>query len=56
MYQLKQKFDRIQTAMMNPFIDPAGYKVELDIDEAMFHAVLTQQQKEAAVPAASPAR
>jgi metallo-beta-lactamase class B len=48
MYQLTQKFGRIQTAMMNPFIDPDGYKTELDIDEAMFHAVLAQQQKDAA--------
>jgi metallo-beta-lactamase class B len=47
MYQLYQKFNRLQTAMMNPFIDPDGYKRELDIDEAMFHAVLAQQQKDA---------
>ena len=47
MYELQQKFGRIQTAMMNPFIDPDGYKRELDIDEAMFHAVLAQQQKDA---------
>jgi hypothetical protein len=31
----------------NPFIDPAGYKAELDLDEAMFRAVLAAQQKEA---------
>ena len=31
----------------NPFIDPDGYKLELDIDEAMFRAVLAEQQKTA---------
>jgi hypothetical protein len=31
----------------NPYIDPAGYRAELDLDEAMFHAVLAAQQKAA---------
>ena len=31
----------------NPFIDPAGYLLEVDIDEAMFRAVLAEQQKAA---------
>ena len=31
----------------NPFIDPDGYKLEVDIDEAMFRAVLAEQQKAA---------
>jgi metallo-beta-lactamase class B len=53
MYRMKEKYDKLAASGANPFVDPAGYKVELDIDEAMFHAVLEQQQKDAAVPAAS---
>jgi metallo-beta-lactamase class B len=44
MYNLKEKYAKLGTGP-NPFIDPAGYKTELDIDEAMFHAVLEAQQK-----------
>ena len=44
MYNLADKFPRIGKGP-NPFIDPAGYKAELDLDEAMFNAVLAAQQK-----------
>ena len=47
MYNMKEKYAKLEKGGPNPFIDPAGYKVEMDIDEAMFHAVLDQQQKAA---------
>jgi metallo-beta-lactamase class B len=46
MYNLDQKFAKIGKGP-NPFIDPAGYKTEVDIDEAMFRAVLAEQKKAA---------
>lgn len=48
MYNLAEKFARLGQGGPNPFIDPAGYKAELDLDEAMFLAVLAAQQKAAA--------
>jgi metallo-beta-lactamase class B len=53
MYRMQEKYAKLAAAnsgSTNPFIDPAGYKTELNIDEAMFRAVLQQQQKEAAEP------
>jgi metallo-beta-lactamase class B len=47
MYNMKQKYAKLAAGGANPYIDPQGYKTELDIDEAMFHAVLAQQQKAA---------
>jgi metallo-beta-lactamase class B len=47
MYNMAEKFAKIGKGGPNPFIDPAGYKAELDLDEAMFHAVLSAQQKAA---------
>jgi metallo-beta-lactamase class B len=44
MYNLADKYARIGKGP-NPFVDPAGYKAELDLDEAMFNAVLAAQQK-----------
>lgn len=48
MYNMKEKYAKLEKGGPNPFIDPAGYKIEMDIDEAMFHAVLDQQKKAAA--------
>jgi metallo-beta-lactamase class B len=48
MYNMQEKYAKLEKGGPNPFIDPQGYKVEMDIDEAMFHAILTQQQKDAA--------
>ncbi len=45
MYRLAQKHARIAQGGQNPFIDPAGYRAELDLTEAMFQAVLAAQQK-----------
>ena len=48
MFNLAEKYAKMKPGAPNPYIDPAGYKTELDIDEAMFHAVLDAQQKAAA--------
>ena len=47
MYNLDEKYAKLGKGGPNPFIDPAGYKLEVDIDEAMFRAVLAEQQKAA---------
>jgi metallo-beta-lactamase class B len=47
MYNLDEKFAKLGKGGPNPFIDPDGYKLEVAIDEAMFKAVLTEQQKNA---------
>lgn len=49
MYGLAEKYAKLMLAKgPNPFIDPAGYKAELDIQEDAFHAILDQQKKAAA--------
>src|SRR5580765_1392074 len=48
MYNMEEKFAKLGKGGPNPFIDPAGYKLEVDIDEAMFRAVLAEQQKASA--------
>ena len=48
MYNLDEKFAKMGSGGANPFIDPEGYKLEVDIDEAMFRAVLAEQQNAAA--------
>ena len=45
MYNLEEKFAKLGQGGPNPFIDPDGYRLELDIDEAMFRAVLAEQQR-----------
>jgi metallo-beta-lactamase class B len=44
MYNLEEKYAKLGKGGANPFIDPAGYKLEVDIDEAMFRAVLAEQK------------
>src|SRR4029077_5960228 len=44
MYNMKEKYAKLKAGGANPYIDPAGCKAEFDIDEAMFHAVLQEQQ------------
>jgi metallo-beta-lactamase class B len=46
MYNMEEKFAKLGKGGANPFIDPDGYKLEVDIDEAMFRAVLAEQQKQ----------
>jgi metallo-beta-lactamase class B len=47
MYNMAGKFAKLAAGGPNPFIDPAGYKAELDLTEAMFRAVLDAQKKAA---------
>jgi len=44
MYNMEEKFAEAGKGGPNPFIDPAGCKTEIDIAEAMFRAVLAEQQ------------
>jgi metallo-beta-lactamase class B len=45
MYNMADKYARLGAGGPNPFVDPAGCKAEIDLDEAMFNAVLAAQQK-----------
>ena len=46
MYNLAEKYPKVGKGP-NPFIDPQGYKTELDIQETAFNAVLEDQKKAA---------
>src|SRR6185369_13395048 len=46
MYNLAEKYPKMGKGA-NPFIDPQGYKTELDIQETAFNAVLDEQKKAA---------
>ena len=50
MYNMTEKYSKLASGTSNPFIDPSGYLLEVDIDEAMFRAVLAEQQKAASAP------
>ena len=50
MYNLAEKFPKIGSGP-NPFIDPAGYKAEIDIAEGIFRSVLAQQRAAAGLQA-----
>jgi metallo-beta-lactamase class B len=43
-YNMREKFAKVRNAGRNPFIEPASCKVEPDIEEAMFRAILDQQK------------
>jgi len=43
-FGMQAKFARIAPGSANPYIDPAGCKVEMEISEAMVRAVLAEQQ------------
>jgi metallo-beta-lactamase class B len=45
MYNLAEKYPKLGKGP-NPFIDPQGYKTELDIQENAFNMVLDQQRKD----------
>ena len=45
MYNLAEKYPKLGKGP-NPFIDPAGYKAELDIQETAFRAILDAQKAE----------
>ena len=42
-FGMQAKFARITSGGANPYIDPAGCKVEMDISEAMVRAILAEQ-------------
>jgi len=44
-YRMAEKHARIQSGAANPFIDPDGCLLEVDMEEAMFHALLIEQGK-----------
>ncbi len=44
-YDMRGKYAKLQNGGPNPFIDPATCKLEADISEGMFHAILAEQQK-----------
>jgi len=46
-YSMEEKYTKVRNGSRNPFIDAAGCKIEVDIQEAMFHAILAEQQKAA---------
>jgi metallo-beta-lactamase class B len=44
-YSMQEKYSKLQKGSSNPFVDRAGCRNEVDIEEAMFHALLNEQQK-----------
>jgi len=46
-YDMETKYAKLRSGGRNPFIDPASCKLEAEIEEAMFHAILAEQQKAA---------
>jgi hypothetical protein len=44
-YRMQEKYSKLQQGVRNPFIDPAGCHYEVEIEEAMFHALLNEQRK-----------
>jgi metallo-beta-lactamase class B len=43
-YDLQGKYARLRSGGQNPFVDPVTCKVEAEISEAMFRAILAEQQ------------
>jgi metallo-beta-lactamase class B len=46
-YNMQEKFAKLKDGAPNPFIDPASCTLEADVEEAMFHALLAEQQQAA---------
>ena len=46
-YGMQEKYAKLQKGAPNPFIDRAGCKNEVHIEEAMFHALLDEQRRDA---------
>ncbi len=49
-YGMQEKFAKMHPGGPNPFIDPKGCNDETDLEEAMFHAVLKEQQEQGLRP------
>jgi len=46
-YNLNAKYAKLRSGGPNPFVDPAGCLLETDIEEALFRAILVEQQSAA---------
>jgi metallo-beta-lactamase class B len=44
-YNMMEKYAKLQQGAANPFIDRAGCRNEVDVEQAMFRALLAEQQK-----------
>jgi metallo-beta-lactamase class B len=44
-YNMLEKYAKLKAGAPNPFIDPASCTLEADVEEAMFHAILAEQQQ-----------
>src|SRR5262249_21310244 len=42
---MQEKYAKLKEGAPTPFIDPASCTLEADVEEAMFHALLAEQQK-----------
>jgi metallo-beta-lactamase class B len=45
-YNMQEKYAKMKEGSLNPFIDPASCTLEADVEEAMFNAILAEQQAE----------
>jgi metallo-beta-lactamase class B len=44
-YNMQEKYAKLKDGGPNPFIDPASCTLEADVEEAMFNAILAEQQQ-----------
>src|SRR6516164_11387141 len=44
-YNMLEKYAKLKDGAPNPFIDPASCTLEADVEDAMFHAILAEQQQ-----------
>jgi len=49
-FGMEEKYARMKPGAPNPFIDAATCKREINMEEAMFHAILAEQQKTGSSP------
>ena len=42
---MTEKYAKLKPGAPNPFIDPSGCRLEADMQEAMYKAILAEQQK-----------
>ena len=43
-YNMQEKYAKLKAGGPNPFIDPASCTLEADVQEALFNAILAEQQ------------
>jgi hypothetical protein len=44
---MQAKYAKLKPGASNPFVDPASCMTEADVEEAMFHAIMAEQQSAA---------